>query len=231
MVGQRDGNARTMPQTVNAKTCRWRRLCLPGLLELAARSPRGAVSDTLSSVSARPLIVVSGLAASGKTTVGRLLSERLGMPLIDKDVILEALFDSLGCDDRDQRYRLSRASDELLYALADSSRGAVLVNWWNQDTAPARLRAISSSLVEVFCDCPVEVAAARFAARRRHPGHLDHLRSAEEHQEGIRRMRETYRGPLRLSEPIVTVDTSRPLNLDSVVERVRSAMATAPAVS
>lgn len=49
-------------------------------------------------VSDRLLVVVSGLAASGKTTVGRLLSEQLSMPLIDKDVILEALFDSLGCE-------------------------------------------------------------------------------------------------------------------------------------
>ena len=180
-------------------------------------------------MSLHQLIVVSGLAASGKTTVGRLLSERLGMPLIDKDVILEAMFDSLGCDDRDQRYRLSRASDEVLYALA-SSGPAVLVNWWDRDTAPARLRAISSSLVEVFCDCPVEVAAARFAARRRHPGHQDQLRSPEEHAEGIRRMRETHQGALGLSDPIVTVDTGRPLSADLVVRRVRAAMAPPPSV-
>jgi shikimate kinase len=181
-------------------------------------------------VGAQLLVVVSGLAASGKTTVGRLLSERLSMPLIDKDAILEALFDSMGCDERDQRYRLSRASDEVLYALAESSGTAVLVNWWDHATAPARLRAISSSLVEVFCDCPVELAAARFAARRRHPGHLDDLRSPEEHEQGIRRMREAFQGPLRLSEPVVTVDTSRPSAPDSVVERVRSAIATVPAV-
>lgn len=34
------------------------------------------------------------------------------MPLLDKDTILEALFDSLGCDDRAQRGSLSRASDK-----------------------------------------------------------------------------------------------------------------------
>lgn len=181
-------------------------------------------------MSARLLVVVSGLTASGKTTVGRLLSERLSLPLIDKDAILEALFDSLGCDSRDQRYRLSRASDEVLYALAESSGTAVLVNWWNHDSAPSRLRAISSSLVEVHCDCPVEVAAARFAARRRHPGHLDQLRSPQEDEEGIRRMREPYRGPLRLSEPVVTVDTGRPLDDATVVELVRSAIATVPAI-
>lgn len=201
-------------------------------LELGAGCTAAASSGsgTLSCVSAHRLIVVSGLAASGKTPVGRLLSEHLRMPLMDKDTILEALFDSLGCDNRDQRYRLSRACDEVLYALAESSGAAVLVNWWNHDTAPARLRAISPSLVEVFCDCPVEVAAARFAARRRHPGHLDELRSPEEHDEGIRRMRETYRGPLRLSEPVVTVDTSRQINPGRLVERVRTAMASAPAV-
>ena len=60
-----------------------------------------------------PLVVVSGLTASGKTTVGRLLSERLAMPLIDKDAILEVLFDSVGCNDTTQRTRLSRASDEV----------------------------------------------------------------------------------------------------------------------
>ena len=78
-------------------------------------------------MSARLLVVVSGLAASGKTTVGRLLSERLSLPLIDKDAILEALFDSLGCDSRDQRYRLSRVSDDVLYALAESSRTAAVL--------------------------------------------------------------------------------------------------------
>lgn len=174
------------------------------------------------------LVVVSGLAASGKTTVGRVLSDRLSMPLLDKDEILEALFDSLGCNDRDQRHRLSRASDEVLYRLAGSTGSAVLVNWWNHDTAPARLQAITDSLIEVFCDCPVEVAAARFAARERHPGHLDRLRTAEEHEEGIRRMRESFRGPLRLTDRLVVVDTSRPVDDEALVDQVRAMMARAP---
>ena len=84
------------------------------------------------------LVVVSGLPGSGKTTVGTALSRRLSMPLIDKDAILEALFDSLGCPDRVERYRLSRASDEVLYTLAEASEGAVVVNWWDHDSSPAR---------------------------------------------------------------------------------------------
>jgi shikimate kinase len=178
-------------------------------------------------VKARLLVVVSGLAASGKSSVGQALSERLGLPLIDKDNILEAHFDVLGCEDRDTRYRLSRASDEVLYRLAASSHAAVLVNWWNHDSAPDRLRAISVAQVEVFCDCPIEQAAARFASRRRHPGHLDQLRTPEENAEGIRRLRDTFRGPLRLSTQLVTVDTSRPVDTDQMLHRVKAAIAAA----
>lgn len=179
----------------------------------------------MATVRARLLIVVSGLAASGKTTVGRSLSTGLSLPLIDKDEILEALFDCLGCHNREQRHRLSRASDEVLFRLAASSGAAVLVNWWNHDTAPERLLPIADSILEVYCDCPIEVAAARFAARTRHPGHLDHLRTTDEHEDGIRLLRKSYRGPLRLSDPVVTVNTDRPVDLNVMLDAVRTAMA------
>jgi predicted kinase len=167
------------------------------------------------------LVVISGLPASGKTTVGTALSERLSLPLIDKDAILEALFDSLGCRDRGERYRLSRASDEVLYTLAEASQAAVVVNWWDPDSTPARLRSIASSVVEVFCECPLEVAAARFEDRRRHPGHHDPSRSPEEIAEAVRRMRETFLGPLGVGN-LVRVDTTGPLDADSVAGQVLS---------
>jgi hypothetical protein len=157
--------------------------------------------------------------------VGASLSEALSMPLIDKDAILEALFDALGCSDRDERFRLSRASDEVLYSLAQASHGAILVNWWDHDSAPARLRDIASVIVEVFCDCPVEVAAARFEARRRHAGHQDVRRSSEEIDAGARRMRETFRGPLGVG-PIVRVDTEGPVSAHALARQVRSALDT-----
>ena len=178
----------------------------------------------MTTVSARLLVVVSGLPASGKSTVGRVLAEHLSLPLIDKDVILEALFDSLGCQDREQRSRLSRASDEVLYRLAESSGAAVVVNWWDHDTAPARLRATATDLVEVFCDCPAEIAERRFADRVRHPGHQDPQRTSEELEEKIRQTRDGFRGPLRLSNRLVVVDTSGELDASAVVDRVRDVL-------
>ncbi|WP_370290516.1 AAA family ATPase [Nocardioides sp.] len=118
------------------------------------------------------LIVVSGLPASGKSTVGAALADRLGVALIDKDDILESLFDALGCEDDVQRRRLSRAADEVLVRVAARAGSAILVNWWDVDVID-RIRAIGSPMVEVRCSCPPEVAAARFARRWRHSGHLD----------------------------------------------------------
>ncbi len=175
-------------------------------------------------VSESVLVVVSGLPASGKTTLGRAISQRLSMPLLDKDEILEALFDSLGCADFDERYRLSRASDEILYRISASAPAAVLVNWWSHDSAPARLLGLCDTIVEVFCDCPVEVAAARFAGRERHPGHLDQHRTPADQEAGIARMRESFPGPLRLGGVLITVDTSQPVDLDALGDEVRSAL-------
>jgi shikimate kinase len=42
----------------------------------------------------KPLVVVSGLPGSGKTTLGRRLAQALNLPLIDKDDILDRLFET-----------------------------------------------------------------------------------------------------------------------------------------
>lgn len=173
-------------------------------------------AGTIGSVSARTLVVVSGLAASGKSTVARALARGLDLPLLDKDDVLEALFDSLGCADLATRERLSRAADDVLLTVAAASPAAVAVNWWHFDTAPARLTAAADALVEVWCACPPEVAAERYAARRRHPGHLDHLRVPD-----AATMAAADRGPLGVG-PLVRVDTDGPVDETTLVAQVRA---------
>lgn len=161
------------------------------------------------------LIVVSGLPASGKSTVGAALADRLGVALIDKDDILESLFDALGCEDDEQRRRLSRAADDVLVQVAARAGSAVLVNWWRADVID-RLRAIGEPMVEVRCSCPPELAAARFARRRRHPGHLDD-REGPQARAGRAALFTTPLLDFGLDGGKLVVDTSTAVDVDRLI--------------
>ncbi|MET9658204.1 AAA family ATPase [Streptomyces sp. NPDC006510] len=165
-------------------------------------------------------VVVSGLPGSGKSTLARILAGHLGLPVIDEDVILESLYDSLGVGDHAWRSRLSRASDDMLFALAADAGRAVLDNWWHHDTAPGRLRSLADLLIEVHCDCDVALAAERFQARTRHRGHLDPELTPQQVGERVAAIRATHPGPLNLGGPLLTVDTGRPTDAAAIAEEI-----------
>ena len=179
--------------------------------------------------SERVFVVVSGLAGSGKSTVARLLASSLELPLLDKDVILEALFDSLGVGDEGWRARLSRAGDEVLFRLADSGPGAVLDSWWRHETARDRLGLLPGRTVEVFCDCDPDTAARRFAGRVRHPGHLDAAVSDAELARRADHLRQNYPGPLRLGGPLLILDTNGPVDGPELIVQVATMLGRDPA--
>ena len=79
---------------------------------------------------ARCFILVSGLPGSGKSTLAQQLASALGLPLFDKDTILERLFESRGIGDGAWLRKLSRDSDRILDTEATASLGAVLVSHW-----------------------------------------------------------------------------------------------------
>ncbi|MEA2601542.1 MAG: hypothetical protein QOF89_2534 [Acidobacteriota bacterium] len=169
-------------------------------------------------------IVMSGLPGSGKTTVGRRLAQALGLPMLDKDEILEALFDSLGIGDAEWRNRLSRTADEVLRRLADQTSGAVLTSFWRHPRVTGEsgtptdwLSSLSGKIVEVHCVCPPAVAAERFSARRRHDGHLDRDKRYDELLASFVEL--AARGPLGLG-PLVSIDTGQPIDFDGILRQL-----------
>jgi hypothetical protein len=168
----------------------------------------------------RRFVVVSGLPGSGKTTVGRQLARALGLPLLDKDEILEALFDSLGVGDAEWRNRLSRSADEVLRRLAEQSAGAVLISFWRHPQVTGEsgtptdwLRSLSGKLVEAHCACSPAIAAERFLARKRHGGHLDRDKRKEDLVAAFEQL--AAHGPLGLG-PLVNIDTGQAVDLELV---------------
>lgn len=169
------------------------------------------------------VVLVTGLPASGKTTLGRRLSLALGLPLLAKDVVKETLFDTLGVRDRLWSQQLGAAANEVLWALLpDCPPGAVLDLWFDprRDVGFAQrglARAGVQTAVEVLCDCPGEVAARRYAKRIRHPGHL------QADEVTLQRIRES--GPLMAPlgvGPTLRVDTTRPVDVADVVTWLRA---------
>jgi len=173
-------------------------------------------------------VVISGLPGSGKTTLGRQLALALGLPLIDKDDILDALFESKGIGDAAWRRALSRESDAILQREAESSNGAVLASFWRVPGMPADsgtpvdwLRVLSGRIVHVRCVCDPEVAASRFGQRRRHPGHLDDQSSGAELLE---RIRDVARLPLLDLGDCIDVNTSEVSDVKDLARNIRAAM-------
>jgi predicted kinase len=132
-------------------------------------------------------VVVSGLPGSGKTTLASALAESLRFQHLDKDHFLEAHFLSETRITLQRRGELSRQADDELKTEALLLQSAVLSSWWrhpnevrDSGTPLQWLLEDGNKVIEVFCQCSAELAARRFAARQRHAGHLDALRSQEE---------------------------------------------------
>lgn len=176
----------------------------------------------------KPFVVISGLPGSGKTTLGRRLAPVLNLPLIDKDDILDLLFESKGVGDAAWRRTLSRESDAVLQHTAAEGNGAILVSFWRLQGMPADsgtptdwLDAPSHHVVNIHCTCEVDVAASRFLQRRRHPGHLDADSSSTE---VIASLRTLAQMPLLDIGERIEVDTSQEPNLADVVRAIRGAL-------
>lgn len=126
------------------------------------------------------VVALTGLPASGKSTLGMLLATSLGYPFFDKDTFLEVLFERKRPSGVATRISLSREADIAFEAEARKATSAVVASWWRHPkstlesgTPPWWLHAPVNQVVEVHCECRPEEATRRFMGRTRHAGHVD----------------------------------------------------------
>lgn len=171
-------------------------------------------------------VIVSGLPAAGKSTVGQAVAAELGLPLFDKDDFLEARFPGGSIAD-EERARLSRLADHDLQQAVGSVPSAVVVSWWrpvgtdSPSGTPTDWLFDLEQRIELHCIYEPRVCAERFVTRTRHPAHGDSRWHDLDDIEDRFRQRQDL-GPLGIG-PIVTVDTTDQVNIDSVVESIRAA--------
>lgn len=163
-------------------------------------------------------VVVSGAPGSGKSTLARALAPKLDLPLIEKDVIKEALADELGAADVAASKRLGAATMAVMIGLARINRGAVLESTWIPALARKELAGVRSPILEVLCEVPIEIAMQRYRERAgsRHPAHFDEERLdpavfAERAE------------PIDGGWPVLRVDTTAPVDLDALVRAIEAA--------
>ncbi|NIZ62556.1 hypothetical protein DL239_16410 [Sedimentitalea sp. CY04] len=169
-------------------------------------------------------VVVTGLPASGKTTVARQLAELLNLPLLDKDDFLEELYEEQFPETRDERRELSKISDTLFQQCALNLDAVVLVSHWRpscglQDTGtPTQwVQKHFDRIVEVNCECSPEMATTRFLNRTRHPGHLDQDRDPADLAADMAVLASGY--PLGLGA-LITVNTEAQVDLPTLAAEV-----------
>jgi len=168
--------------------------------------------------------LVNGIPGSGKSTLAAQLALELGVPLLRKDAIKEAVADALPAhllvDQTGGQSALGAGASLSVWALlAESPIGAVVESWfWPHDSGfvlagLARADLDAAVIPEIWCEVPVELArrrdAARYAAGDRHGIHGTPGSDARWAQTAAAAR------PLALG-PVLRVDTSAPVSAAQV---------------
>jgi predicted kinase len=182
------------------------------------------------------LVIVSGAPGGGKTTLANRLAGDLGLPLLIRDALKEALADAMGsAQDVEASQRLGAGAYAALYltaaAVLDGGAGVVIESNFRRGLAEADLLPLlrRSRACLVHCTADRLVLAARYADRfargERHSVHLDADRASALEQDLSAGRFE----PLDLPVPILVVDTTS--GWSPGYESVRGFAATAPGTS
>lgn len=130
------------------------------------------------------MIIITGTSATGKTVLSKNISNKLKLPIINKDEIKEFLFDNLGIKDEEWAVKLGMTSFELTYLFVEKlcQTGNTFIAEGNFENKYATkiFSHIKSKynyrVLQIYCHAKVEVLYERYIKRdnsgERHPGHI-----------------------------------------------------------
>ena len=193
------------------------------------------------------LIILSGLPASGKSTVARALQGAFPFPILEKDRIKEQLFDTLGFQSHEEKRRLDAAAARILLQTAEdilTAGGSVILDNNFDTAAGTALKALQERLrprsVSILLTADEDVLYERYLARdlahTRHPGHAvsdrypiqpgDPEVAPLERAGFAQRYLSRGMGQVCWDGPVLTVDTTDldALDWDGLIARVREAL-------
>lgn len=191
------------------------------------------------------VIVLAGMPASGKSTVAAKLSAAFSLPVLAKDELKEALFDTVGFQCYAEKRRLDHAANAVLLRATRSMLAAkcsvILDNNFDEISARA-LDALTEEFgarcVTVFLGGDTEAFFHRYVERDRkhirHPGHVvqehypllagesaDHDMTREEFRE---KFEKRGMADIRLRGERIDVDATDPAAIDvgALIEKIRT---------
>jgi len=173
-------------------------------------------------------ILVTGLPASGKSTLAKQLQDNLDLPLMDKDTILDEMNIAFRTTNVEQRRHVSSAADQVFVAVAKQLGRGVLCTFWNHPastTTPGTdalwLRTHTNRVIEVYCHCPAEISYERIQIRQQKKGTSESNRENLGYNLLSEYKIEASLGPLNLGQLII-VKTDQPVKIESLVSQIHT---------
>jgi len=178
------------------------------------------------------MIIITGLSASGKTTIGKEMAQRLNVPFISRDDIKELMFDDLGWQDREWSKKLGVVSFDLLYYFLEillKTRATFVVETvFKPEFDNPKFLALKDKyefdIVQIICHADGEVLFERFKKRsesgERHPGHVD----STNYDEYKNHLLFGHCKPLNVPGKIIGIDTTEfgKVDMEAILEQVNS---------
>src|SRR6266702_3779913 len=138
-------------------------------------------------------IIVCGLPESGKTTLSKELSKKMGIVCIHKDSIKEKLFESMGLLTLEDSKHIGKPSvDVALHLAEDQLKNGIDIIlespfYFSEDWVIFRAwqEKYKLELYSVICSIDFEERKRRFRERKRHHAHFDNERIVDHLAGGV----------------------------------------------